>query len=81
MLSKGGMDKRLDKIRRQEAASLKLLLKQESELLAAVEENENLVEKFLAAESQTEVKIRMEIEELTQKVELLNSQQSKVINT
>ena len=81
MLSKGGMDKRLDKIRRQEAASLKLLLKQESELLAAVEENENLVGKFLAAESQTELKIRMEIEELTQKVELLNSQQSKVINT
>ena len=81
MFKKGEMEKRLKKISKQEAQSLKLLEKQELELEKAVDENEKLVETILAEESQAEVKIRMEIEELTGKIGLLNCHLSKVCLT
>ena len=78
MFRKGGVEKRLKKISKQEAASLKLLEKQESELVKAVEENEKLVETILSKQSPAEVKIRFEIEKLTRKLELLSCDLEKV---
>ena len=57
---------------------MRLLESQKAELEKAVEENEKLVEQTLAEESPAEVKIRMDIEELTGKMGLLNSQLEKV---
>ena len=57
---------------------MRLLESQKAELEKAVEENEKLVEQTLAEESPAEVKIRMDIEELTGKVGLLNYQLEKV---
>ena len=81
MFKKGEMEKRLKKISKQEAQIFKLLEKQESELMKAVDENETLVETILAEESQDEVKIKMEIEELTGKIGLLNCQLRQVCLT
>ena len=72
------MEKRLKKICKQEAESLRLLESQKAELEKAVEETEKLVEQTLAEESPAEVKIRMDIEELTGKMGLLNCQLVKV---
>ena len=72
------MEKRMKKISKQEAVSLKLLEKQESELLKAVEENERLVETILVEESPAEVKIRMEIEQLSGNIAMLNCKLMKV---
>ena len=68
----------MKKIYKQEAESLRLLESQKSELTKAVEENEKLVQEILEEESPAEVKIRQEVEELTEKVGLLNSQLLKV---
>ena len=57
---------------------MRLLESQKAELEKAVEETEKLVEQTLAEESLAEVKIRMDIEELTGKMGLLNSQLVKV---
>ena len=57
---------------------MRLLESQKAELEKAVEETEKLVEQTLAEESPAEVKIRMDIEELTGKMGLLNSQLVKV---
>ena len=63
---------------KREGESMRLLESQKAELEKAVEENEKLVEQTLAEESPAEVKIRMDIEELTGKMGLLNSQLEKV---
>ena len=68
------MEKRLKKICKREGESMRLLESQKAELEKAVEENEKLVEQTLAEESPAEVKIRMDIEELSGKMGLLNSQ-------
>ena len=78
MFRKGGVEKRLKKISKQEAASLKLLEKQEVELVKAVEENEKLVETILTKETPAEVKIRTEIDKLTGKLRQLNCDLEKV---
>ena len=57
---------------------MRLLESQKAELEKAVEETEKLVEQTLAEESPAEVKIRMDIEELTGKMGLLNCQLVKV---
>ena len=59
------MEKRLRKICKQEGESMRLLDSQKAELEKAVEETAKLVEQTLAEESPAEVKIRMDIEELT----------------
>jgi hypothetical protein len=78
MFKKGGVEKRLKKISKQEAASIKLLEKQESELVKAVDENDKLVETILGKESPAEVKIRAEIEKLTKKLQQLDCELGKV---
>ena len=78
MFKKGGMEKRLKKISKQEAASIKLLEKQESELLKAMEENDKLVETILGKESPAEVKIMADIEKLTKKLQHLDCELGKV---
>ena len=72
------MGKRLKKIYKQEAESLRLLESQKSELTKAVEENEKLVKEVLEEESPAEVKIRQEVDELTERVGSLNTQLMKV---
>ena len=78
MFKKDGIGKRLRKISKQEAASLKLLEQQESELVKAVEENERLLETILTKETPREVKIRLEMEKLTKKMEQLSSDLERV---
>ena len=78
MFRKGGVEKRLKKISIQEAASMKLLEKQEIELVKAVEENERLVETVLVKQSPAEAKIRSEIDKLTRKLKQLNCDLEKV---
>ena len=78
MFKKDGIGKRLRKISKQEAASLKLLEQQESELVKAVEENERLLETILTQETPREVKIRLEMEKLTKKMEQLSSDLERV---
>ena len=80
MFKKGGVEKRLRKIHKQEAASLKLLEKQESDLVKAVEENAKLVESILARETPAEMKIRTEMEKLSQRLQQLDSELAKVNN-
>ena len=72
------MGKRLKKIYKQEAESLRLLENQKIELAKAIEENVKLIRDELEEESPAEIKIRQEIEDLKEKVELLNTQLTKV---
>ena len=72
MFKKEGIGKRLKKISKQEAASLKLLEQQEVELMKAMEENERLLDATITKETPREVKINAEIEKLTKKIEQLN---------
>ena len=72
MFKKDGIGKRLKKISKHEAASVKLLEQQESELEKAVKENQSLLQKTLTKETPREVKIRSDIEKLTKKIEELN---------
>ena len=72
MFKKEGIGKRLKKISKQEAASLKLLEQQEVELMKAMEENERLLAATITKETPREVKIKAEIEKLTKKIEQLN---------
>ena len=76
--SKAMMGKRLKKIYKQEAESLRLLENQKIELAKAIEENVKLIRDELEEESPPEIKIRQEIEDLKEKVELLNTQLTKV---
>ena len=67
------------KISKQEAASLKLLEKQEVELVKAVEENAREVEARLAKETPAEAKLKAEIDRVTRRLENLTSDMEKVI--
>ena len=79
MFRKGNpVERRLKKICKQEAASLKLLEKQEAELVKAVEENSRLVAARLARETPAEARLRGEIEKITRRLASLNSDIEKV---
>ena len=73
------MGKKLKKIYKQEAETLRLLENQKAELAKAIEENVKLIQDELEEESPAEMKIRQEIEDLTERVGLLNTQLTKVI--
>ena len=73
------VEKRLRKISKQEAASLKLLEKQEVELVKAVEENAREVEARLAKETPAEAKLKAEIDRVTRRLANLTSDMEKVI--
>ena len=73
------VEKRLRKISKQEAASLKLLEKQEVELVKAVEENAREVEARLAKETPAEAKLKAEIDRVTRRLASLTSDMEKVI--
>ena len=72
MFKKDGIGKRLKKISKHEAASVKLLEQQESDLVKAVEENQILLQKNLTKKTKREVKITSDIEKLTKRIEELN---------
>ena len=72
MFRKTGVEKRLRKISRNEAASIKLLESQESELCKALDENSQLIEKRLSKQSPGEVKITQEVEKLSKRLTQLN---------
>ena len=81
MFRKGNpVERRLRKISKQEAASLKLLEKQEVELVKAVEENAKEVETRLARETPAEAKLKAEIDRVTRRLANLTSDMQKVIN-
>ena len=81
MFRKGNpVERRLRKISKQEAASLKLLEKQEVELVKAVEENAKEVEAKLARETPAESKLKTEIDRVTRRLANLTSDMEKVIN-
>ena len=79
MFKKNGMEKRLKKINRQEEAGLRLLEKQEIELVKAIEENDKQVEALRSKQSPTEIKLKEEISKLTTKLKQLNNELEKVI--
>ena len=72
MFKKTGVEKRLRKISRNEAASIKLLENQESELCKALDENSQLIEKRLSKQSPGELKITQEVEKLSKRLTQLN---------
>ena len=63
----GFPQKRLLKIKKQEAKTLQTLIKQEDELRKAVDENNELIKVLLDVESSEEMTLRKEIDELTKK--------------
>ena len=67
------IQKRLVKIKKQEAKTLQTLIKQEDELKKAVDENNEMISLFLNQESSEEKTV--EIEELTKK---MNAFQNKL---
>lgn len=69
------IQKRLVKIKKQEAKTLQTLIKQEDELKKAVDENNEMISLFLNQESSEEKTLRVEIEELTKK---MNAFQNKL---
>ena len=72
MFKKTGVEKRLRKISRNEAASVKLLENQEYELCKALDENSKLIEKRLSKQSPGELKITQEVEKLSKRLTQLN---------
>ena len=72
MFRKTGVEKRLRKISRNEAASVKLLENQEFELCKALDENSKLIEKKLGKQSPEELKITQEVEKLSKRLTQLN---------
>ena len=69
------IQKRLVKIKKQEAKTLQTLIKQEDELKKAVDENNEMISLFLNQESSEEKTLRVEKEELTKK---MNAFQNKL---
>ena len=69
------IQKRLIKIKKQEAKTLQTLIKQEDELKKAVDENNEMIRLFLDQESSEERTLRLEIHELTKK---MNAFQNKL---
>ena len=72
------VEKRLRKISKQETASLKLMEKQEQELVKAVEENVRAVETRLSKETPAEAKLKAEIDRLTKRLATLNTDMETV---
>ena len=72
------IQKRLVKIKKQEAKTLQTLIKQEDELKKAVDENNEMISLFLNQESSEEKTLRVEIEELTQKMNAFQNKLEKV---
>ena len=72
MFKKTGVEKRLRKISRNEAASVKLLENQEQELSKALDENSRIIEKRLSKQSPGEMKITQEVEKLSKRLTQLN---------
>ena len=72
------IQKRLVKIKKQEAKTLQTLIKQEDELKKAVDENNEMISLFLDQESSEEKTLRVEIEELTQKMNAFQNKLEKV---
>ena len=62
------IQKRLVKIKKQEAKTLQTLIKQEDELKKAVDENNEMISLFLNQESSEEKTLRTEIDNLTKKM-------------
>ena len=73
------IQKRLVKIKKQEAKTLQTLIKQEDELKKAVNENNELIKLFLNQESSEEKTLRIEIEELTKKMNSFQSFSEKCL--
>ena len=71
----------MKKIGKQEVKTLKLLETQQNELEKAVEENKNLIEATLLTESKHELKLRGEIQDLTERTEKLGNKLQKVSKT
>ena len=61
------IQKRLVKIKKQEAKTLQTLVRQQEELQKALDENNELISAFLLKESKDEAVLRREIESLTKK--------------
>ena len=81
MLKKCGLEKRLSKISKHEAASQKLLEKQEKDLEKAIEENQKIIERIVIEETPQESKLKGEIEKLTNKLNQLRFDLEKVNKT
>ena len=62
------IQKRLVKIKKQEAKTLQTLIKQEDELKKAVDENNEMINIFLNQESSEEKTLRTEIDDLAKKM-------------
>jgi len=65
------VQRRLVKIKKQESKTLKFLLKQEEELSKACEENNKLIQNYLEKETNEEIMLKKEVDELTKKRNLL----------
>jgi len=65
------VQRRLVKIKKQESKTLKFLLKQEEELSKAFEENNKLIQNYLEKETNEEIMLKKEVDELTKKRNLL----------
>ena len=72
------IQKRLNKIKKHEAKTLQTLTKQEDELKKAVDENNEMVKLFLDRESNEEKALRVEIEELSKKMNVLHNKLTEV---
>ena len=72
------IQKRLNKIKKHEAKTLQTLTKQEDELKKAVDENNEMVKLFLDRESNEEKALRVEIEELSKKMNVLHIKLTEV---
>ena len=72
------IQKRLNKIKKHEAKTLQTLTKQEDELKKAADENNEMVKVFLDRESNEEKALRVEIEELSKKMNVLHNKLTEV---
>ena len=76
----GFPQKRLLKIKKQEAKTLQTLIKQEDELRKALGENNELIKVLLDVESSEEMTLRKEIDELTKKRSTLQNKLEEVFD-
>ena len=72
------IQKRLVKIKKQEAKTLQTLIKQEDELKKAVDENNEMISLFLNQESSEEKTLRTEIDDLAKKMNAFQNKLEKV---
>ena len=78
MFRKELLFRRLQKIRQQEEASLALLERQETELVAALQETEQMIADRLEVETKLETRLAAKISGLERKIELLSERRQKV---